>query len=133
MQIIRSENSHSVPARQRTVDYPITPVNDTPFTHYLGILWAHKFIFSFSVLACLGIAALANWSISPVYQARGSLELQTPPSQSYGGGREENSGPGSVAGQPFDAYLETQIGIIQSDSMIRRVINNLKLDERMNA
>ncbi|MBZ5667965.1 MAG: hypothetical protein LAO30_25685, partial [Acidobacteriia bacterium] len=126
MQITRTDNRRHAPSRAGyRLEYPSLP---TP--GYWDLLWTHRNVFVGSVVACVVIAAVFSFSTTPVYQARGSLELQTPPAAAYGA--RDNEGASPVTGQPFDAYLETQIGILQSDTLIRRVITRLNLGEQIN-
>ncbi|MBZ5579515.1 MAG: polysaccharide biosynthesis tyrosine autokinase [Acidobacteriia bacterium] len=77
------------------------------------------------------IAVLFSFSMSPEYQGRASLELQTPPAASYGA--RDGDGESAINGPNFDSYLDTQIGILQSDTLIRRVIARLNLAQQMKA
>lgn len=125
-QIIRS-NGHRYPSVRvpYRADGPISPPS-----RYWPILWQHRLGFAGSVLVCLLLAAFYSFSMSPLYRAEGTIELQPPPSQSFDG----RDGQGGVAmeGPTFDSYLETQIGILDSDTLIRRVITRLNLTEQMN-
>lgn len=101
-----------------------------PTITFREILSAHKGVFAGSLIACIALAALYSFSSTPIYQARGSLELQTPPAMSY----SRDGDPGSAIGGPsFDSYLETQIGILESESLVRRVISRMHLAQRLNS
>jgi polysaccharide biosynthesis transport protein len=122
VQLVRTSRRH-VPARSGyRVEHPAPPP-----PNFGNIFRAHRAIFAASVFGCILIAALYSFSSSPVYQARGSLELQVPPAASF----SQGDGASSINGQTYDSYLETQIGILQSDSLIRRVITRLNLVNRV--
>src|SRR5438270_186418 len=89
--------------RGYSVEYTVPTPSDTPLIHYWDALLAHKGVIVLSILFCVGIAALVTYSMSPVYQAKGVLELQTPPQLSYA-----REGAPDVNGQTFDSYVETQ-------------------------
>jgi polysaccharide biosynthesis transport protein len=89
------------------------------------ILGPYKWIIAGSLIGSLAVAALYSFSVSPMYQARGSIELEAPPA--YPRASEVNP----IGGPSFGAYLETQIGILQSDTLIRRVIARVHLGERL--
>lgn len=124
MQVMRVNSRRYVPSREahRAMKYPAPPA-----TGIWEALWTHKTIFGLSVLVCLGLAALYTFSLTPIYRARGSVELQIPPSVS-----ERDEGAGVIAGQTFDSYLQTQIGVLQSDNLVRRVITRLNLAQSLN-
>lgn len=104
------------------------PESSRPPAVPLGeILRPHKWIIAGSLIGGLAVAALYSFSVSPMYQARGSIELQAPPVVSYARASEANP----IGGPSFGAYLETQIGILQSDTLIRKVIARVHLAERL--
>lgn len=125
----KSEKTDLAPVRQGyTVEYTAPPPADTPLIHYWDMLLAHKGVIAISVCLCLAVAAVLTFSMSPVYQAKGVLELQLPPQVSYA---QNGAGAAEVNGQSFDAYVDTQIGILQSDTLIRRVMARVNLTNRM--
>ena|SRR5256885_2409167 len=97
---------------------------------HLKVLWAHKAAFLLSATSCVALATLITFAMTPVYRARGSLELQTPPGSGY---KMRDGDASSINGPTFDAYLETQIGILHSETIIRRVADKLHVLERMNS
>jgi polysaccharide biosynthesis transport protein len=97
---------------------------------HLKVFWAHKGAFVLSAVVCVGLAALITFAMTPIYRARGSLELQTPPGSGY---QMREADASAINGPTFDAYLDTQIGILHSETIIRRVMDKLHLVERMNA
>lgn len=124
MQVMKANGRRYVPSREayRATKYPAPPA-----TGFWEALWIHKTIFGLCILACVGAAALYTFSSTAIYRARGSVELQLPPGVSD---REEG---GAIAGQTYDSYLQTQIGILQSDNLVRRVITRLNLAQSLNA
>ena len=108
-----------------------TQQRDTPMSEYFDVLWVHKAIFVAVLLGCISLATLLTYSTSPVYQSRGVLELEVPPSASLTAPDGDSSH--SINGQTFDAYLQTQIGILGSDTLIRKVVERIQLARRMNA
>jgi capsular exopolysaccharide synthesis family protein len=113
--------------RGYTVEYTVPTPSDTPLIHYWDALLAHKGVIILSIVFCVAVAAAVTYSMSPVYQAKGVLELQTPAQVNYG----RDGATADVNGQTFDAYVETQIGILQSDTLIRRVIARVNAANRM--
>jgi capsular exopolysaccharide synthesis family protein len=95
--------------------------------HYFGdAIWTHRRLFASCLILCIGIATVFSFLRKPAYQARGSLELQIPSAVAYA----RDSQVAGVDGQSFDSYLDVQIGILGSDTLIRRVIARLGLAER---
>jgi len=121
MRIVKANTRRNANGRasSRTLEYAPPP---TP--NYWDLLWTHRFAFTMSVVACVAVAALFTFSTTPVYQARGSLEIQIPRAPSYA---REGEAAAQMYMQTFDSYLDTQIGILQSDTLIRRVISRLHL------
>ncbi len=131
MQFPKTDKLELAPVRQGyTVEYTAPAPADTPLIHYWDTLFAHKGIIALSICFCVAIAAALTFSMSPVYQAKGVLELQTPPQVSY---THDGGGAADVNGQTFDAYVDTQIGILQSDTLIRRVMARVNMTNRMSA
>src|SRR5690242_6326722 len=127
MQLTKIPNRRYLPSRPNyRMEY--TP---PPQSRIWDVLMVHKQAFFGSLFLCTAIAILFSFSTRPEFQARGSLELQTPPSTSYGG--RDGEAVAAINGPTFDSYLDTQIGILQSDTLIRRVITRLNLAERMRA
>jgi len=133
MHIIKSNNFSSVPAR---ADFPpaysAPTTYDAPRSTFKDVLLAHKLLFGACLLLCVAIAALFSFSVPPVYQAKGLLELQAPPSASLFS-TKDGAAAGAINSQTFDSWIETQIGILESDTLIRRVVARLSLEDRLNA
>lgn len=128
MQIIRDNNIHSLPyVPADGLEYPSAPAAGNSLSYSWDVLWAYRRLFVGTLTACLTLAALFTFFSSSVYQARGLLELQIPAALSYNS--RDGQAPGAVNGQTFDSYLDVQIGILESDTLVRRVITRLKLAE----
>jgi polysaccharide biosynthesis transport protein len=128
MQIIKDNHLHFLPpAPADGLEYLSSAAAGNSLSYCWDVLWAHRRLFVGTLIACLTFAALFTFSRTSVYQARGSLELQIPAALSYSS--RDAQARGSVDGQTFDSYLDVQIGILESDTLIRRVITRLKLAE----
>lgn len=132
MQIIKSTNFSSVPARP---EYPqafsTPPVHDGSAPNFREVVLAHKGIFGGCLAASIAVAVLFTYSTPPVYQAKGLLELQQPPASTN---NAQNGTPAeTINAQSYDAWIDTQIGILESDTLVRRVVARLKLVDRLNA
>ena len=133
MQIIKANPVSSIPARadfHPTFSAP--QIYDAPRTSFRDVLWQHKWLFLLSLMLCLGLAALYSLSMPPVYQAKGLLELQAPPNASAFG-TKDGQAAGVINAQTFDSWIETQIGILESDTLVRRVVARLGLEDKLNA
>src|SRR5207302_2190393 len=117
------------PEYQPTFSAPPAPDSSAP--KFRDILLTHKGLFVACMILCIGLSALVSYSISPVYQAQGLLELQAPPAGVYGS--RDGEAAGAINAQPFDSWIETQIGILESDTIVHRVVAKLKLEDRLNA
>jgi polysaccharide biosynthesis transport protein len=125
MQITRVTSRRYAPAR---AGYRLD-LSSPPPSSSRDVLWVHKKVFLLSIVSCLAIAALFSFSMTPEYQAKAALELQAPPAVSFGS--QDGEARSTINAPSFDSYLDTQIGILQSDTLIRRVIGRLNLGERM--
>lgn len=105
------------------------PEESAPSSQLLRILWAHRLSFLMAMVACMAAALLFAYGFSPEYRARGSIELEAPPAPAYS--VQDAQAAGAAAGPTFDSYLETQIGILQSESLVRRVVVKLNLAKRL--
>jgi polysaccharide biosynthesis transport protein len=133
MQIIKSNNFSSVPAHadfHQTFSAP--PAYDGPRAGFKDVLWGHKWLFAACLVLCLTAAAFFSFSMPPVYQAKGLLELQAPPSASAFA-TKDGEGAGAINAQTFDSWIETQIGILESDALVRRVVARLDLQDKLNS
>ena len=74
-------------------------------------------------LAVVALALLATLMQSPVYRASALLEIR------MGDGDVPSIAGLFADGDPSDEYLRTQLELIQSATLARRVIDNLRLDQ----
>jgi capsular exopolysaccharide synthesis family protein len=129
MRLLSNEARDLAPVRNgHETEFMARPTQDTPLIHYWDALMAHKGVLALSILCGLLIAALVTVSMRPLYQAKGVIELQPPPSTGYG---RDSAAAQDVNGQTFDSYIDTQIGILQSDTLLRRVIARIHFGERL--
>src|ERR1035441_6519253 len=80
------------------------------------------------LFACLGLLAggLLTLPQTPVYQARTTLEIQNL-NENFLNMRDVNPTTNEGGGQPSESDLQTQISILQSESVIKQVIADLDL------
>ena len=84
------------------------------------------------LFACLGLLAgvLLTLPQTPVYQARTTLEIQNL-NENFLNMRDVNPNANEGAAQPSGFDLQTQISILQSESVIKQVIADLDLSARL--
>jgi capsular exopolysaccharide synthesis family protein len=84
------------------------------------------------LIACLGLLAgvLLTLPQTPVYQARTTLEIQDL-NENFLNMRDVNPNATAGAAQPSESGLETQIDLLQSESVIRPVIADLDLPAKL--
>lgn len=95
-----------------------------PLSHYFWILKSHRWKILCFVAACVTATVIISSRLTPVYQATTTVDI-------------DRQGPTGVIGQESmrtntndaDQFLATQIKLIQSDSVLRPVVNRLKLLE----
>lgn len=91
---------------------------------YWHILFRHRFtLMSFS-LASLCAALLISLLQTPIYRVRTSLEIQ---SSSFSDLKNPDSTGSSAGYASPESYVETQVKLLQSESLIEDVIDKLKL------
>lgn len=91
-----------------------------------GCLWRRKLALSAAATAGALAGLLFSLPQTPIYQARASIEIQ---------GRNENflnmkDVDPAAGNDSAEAYLATQISMLQSESLLRRVVAKMKLVER---
>ena len=84
------------------------------------------------LMACLGLLAgvLLTLPQTPVYQARTSIEIQNL-NQNFLNMRDVNTTTDEEAAQPSGFDLQTQISILQSESVLKQVIAGLDLSTKL--
>ena len=91
--------------------------------HWQTVFRHRKTLLSF-VVAGLVAAALISLIQTPIYRVRTSLEIQ-------GTSFLESKGPNDTGGNNAspESYVETQVKLLQSESLLEHVIDKLKLQE----
>ena len=84
------------------------------------------------LFACLGLLAgvLLTLPQTPVYQARTTLEIQNL-NENFLNMRDVNPNANEGAAQPSGFDLQTQISILQSESVLKQVIADLDLSAKL--
>jgi len=98
--------------------------NVVPLSHYLWILRRHKWRIVAFVLVCVASTVVVSSRLTPIYEATATIDI-------------DRQAPAAVIGQdaarmaPNDAdqFLATQVKTIQSDSVLRPVVQRYKLVE----
>src|ERR1700739_4675473 len=91
--------------------------------HWQTVFRHRKTLLSF-IVAGLVAAALISLIQTPIYRVRTSLEIQ-------GTSFLESKGPNDTAGSNAspESYVETQVKLLQSESLLEHVIDKLKLQD----
>jgi succinoglycan biosynthesis transport protein ExoP len=109
---------------------PFTASVDEPgsLPHFGRILRRH--ILSVLILCVLGIAAgmLVTKLLTPMYQARATLEIQSLNDNFLNMRHIDPTAPSSNA-NAMDSYIQTQVEILQSESLTERVLGELHMFE----
>jgi polysaccharide biosynthesis transport protein len=95
-----------------------------PLSHYLWILKRHRWKILSFVAACVVAAVVVSSRLTPVYESTATVDI-------------DRQTPTGVIGQEAvrsttndaDQFLATQIKLIQSDSVLRPVVDKFKLRE----
>src|SRR5713101_2861925 len=92
---------------------------------YWHILFRHrKTLLSFALAGLLGAFAISLLQ-TPIYRVRTSLEIQ---GSNFPEMKSSNDSSGSYSTP--ESYVETQVKLLQSESLLEDVIDKLKLEER---
>ena len=105
-------------------EIPATPSYDSLLDHW-HILFRHrKTLLSFAVAGLVG-AIVISLVQTPIYRVRTSLEIQ-------GTNFLDSKNPTDSSGSYItpESYVETQVKLLQSESLLEDVIDKLKLQER---
>ena len=127
-------------ALQRAAQIPALPATQTillpahepeelalPLGHYLWVLRRHAWnIFGFVALAVFGTAAV-SMRITPVYEAKTALYVDRQEAKGVVG---QDSQMGSYSNNDAEAFLASQIKLIQEDSVVRPVAEKYGLLEK---
>lgn len=91
---------------------------------YWHIIFRHRYTLMSFTLASLCAALLITLIQTPIYRVRTSLEIQSPSLAELKNPDSSGYGAGSA---PPESYVETQIKLLQSESLIEDVIDKTKL------
>ncbi|HCC55929.1 MAG TPA: hypothetical protein DEQ47_01460 [Solibacterales bacterium] len=95
-----------------------------PLTHYVWVLRRHKWKILGFVLACCIATLLVSTRLTPIYAATATVDVDRQmPTNVLG----QDSGRAPV--NDADEYLATQINLIKADSVVRPVVQKLRLRE----
>jgi polysaccharide biosynthesis transport protein len=93
-----------------------------PLTHYVWVLRRHKWKILGFVLACCIATLLVSKRLTPIYAATATVDVDRQMPTALLG---QDSGRVSV--NDADEYLATQINLIKADSVVRPVVQKLRL------
>jgi capsular exopolysaccharide synthesis family protein len=98
-----------------------------PLSHYLWVLKRHRRKIAFFVLACMLTTWLVCKRLTPIYEAITTIDID----RQMPRGTMGDSTAASAVESPLDAdqFLATQSGLIKSDSVLRPVVDKLRLKE----
>jgi succinoglycan biosynthesis transport protein ExoP len=101
---------------------PEEPV--VPLSHYLWILRRHKWRLLAFVLVCVASTVVVSSRLTPIYEATAVIDIdrQAPPAVI-------GQDAARMAPNDADQFLATQIKTIQSDSVLRPVVERFKIAE----
>lgn len=100
-----------------------SPSNDS-LLDYWHILFRHRFTLMSFALASLCAALLVTLVQTPIYRVRTSLEIQ---SSSFTELKTHDSSGSNAGYASPESYVETQVKLLQSESLIEDVIDKMKL------
>ena len=95
-----------------------------PLSHYLWILRRHKWRILAFVLVCVASTIVVSSRLTPIYEATASIDVdrQAPPAVI-------GQDAARMAPNDADQFLATQVKTIQSDSVLRPVVQRFKIVE----
>lgn len=123
---LRSEQRPSVyrHARTSTAEAASPPGYDN-LLDYWNILFRHrKTLLSFLLAGVLGAVVLSLIQ-TPIYRVRTSLEIQGPSFLESKGTNDSSAGDAMT-----ESYMETQVKLLQSESLLEDVVDKLKLHQQ---
>ena len=98
-----------------------------PLSHYLWVLRRHRWKILLFMLVCVVSTYLVSKRLTPLYEASATVDVDR---QMPSGNIGEVTAAKSIA-SPLDAdqFLATQVNLIKSDSVLRPVVEKLRLKE----
>jgi len=130
----RKNGESNLPTRPQFIEVPSTGVIEEPgpglLLEYFDTVRRHKgTLILFAILGLL-ISFLLTLPQKPVYQARASLEIQDL-NENFLNMRDVNPTTNEQGPSPGESDLQTQVNILQSDSVLERVIAKLNLEKEL--
>src|ERR1035438_5276805 len=114
----------TVPPPAYTYTEPEAEERALPLSHYLWILKGHRWeILAFVLTSVIATAAVMS-RLRPIYESTATIDIDREIPANVVGQNSEMQ----VENYDADQFLATQIKLIQSDSVLRPVVQNLKLD-----
>ncbi len=130
----RKNGENHLLARPQYIEVPSSAVVEEPgpglLLEYWDILRRHKGTLILIAFLCLLTSILLTLPQAPVYQARASLEIQSI-NEDFLNMREMSPTANGGGSYPPQYDLQTQAKILQSESVLERVIAKLHLEEKL--
>lgn len=122
-----------IPAHRPHLDAQPDPLTDEAaplLLEYWRLLWRHKL--TLFLAGCVGLLLALSLTVlrRPIYQARTTLEIQNP-NENFLDIHDVNPTTDQQSAQTMDVDLQTQVDILQSESVLRRVIVALDLSRKL--
>ncbi len=93
---------------------------------YVRLLWAKKILLILFLIAGMLFSAFRTLRAVPLYQAQTTMELITANNGDSLVGLEDSANGGA-----YETYLQTQIRVLESQALRRRVINKLRQEDHV--
>ena len=103
---------------------PESSESTIPLSHYVWVLRRHKWKILGFVVACCIATLLVSTRLTPIYAATATVDVDRQMPTTLLG---QDSGRATV--NDADEYLATQINLIKADSVVRPVVQKLRLRE----
>lgn len=113
------------PVPQAPIEFEPAHATVSP-THYLLVVWQQKGKIAAFVATCVLAAYLVSSRLTPIYEATAKIDVDRRIPNGVIG-QEAAQGP---AGDDGDAFMATQMELIQSDAVLRPVAERFKLLEK---
>src|SRR5437764_1279179 len=97
-----------------------------PLSHYVWLLKRHRWKISIFIFASLVSTYLVSKRLTRVYEAYATIDVDR---QVPTGVLGQEAAAIQAAPNDADQFMATQIGLIQSDSVLRPVVEKLRLKE----
>ena len=130
----RKNGESNLPARPQYIEVPSSPVLEEPgpglLLEYFDIIRRHRG--TLMMIAFLGLLTSLMLTLpqTPIYQARASLEIQSI-NEDFLNMREMSPTANGGGSYPPQYDLQTQAKILQSESVLERVIAKLHLEQKL--